>query len=206
MTASLPGRAGRGGNDDDQHGAAAHRRRASELLTGAGLTGTVLLAGRSRLAAASGIALPTGRALQRFGAFSAGVESTKDPRYTVVQQRERLDAAARGPPVGTASAAWRAAGPGWAAREPLPWRRLFVPPGRKLVEVAVLADAARAPTGLLDVLSAAAAPSPAAGRPGGDRSHLCRRGLSRVLHLEVEVAVPDHDAHPLAAAHPAVEQ
>jgi hypothetical protein len=100
MTASLPGRAGRGGNDDDQHGAAAHRRRASELLTGAGLTGTVLLAGRSRLAAASGIALPTGRALQRFGAFSAGVESTKDPRYTVVPQRERLDAAERGSPVG----------------------------------------------------------------------------------------------------------
>jgi hypothetical protein len=84
-----------------EHGAVAHRRRASELLTAAGLAGTVLLAGRSRAgAAASGIALLTGSALQRFGVFEAGVESTKDPRYTVVPQRERLDAAERGSPIG----------------------------------------------------------------------------------------------------------
>ena len=41
------------------------------------------------------LALLTGSALQRFGVFEAGVESTKDPRYTVVPQRERLDAEAR---------------------------------------------------------------------------------------------------------------
>jgi hypothetical protein len=56
----------------------------------------VLVARRSRVgAAASGIALLGGSALQRFGVFEAGVASTKDPRYTVVPQRERLDAAAR---------------------------------------------------------------------------------------------------------------
>jgi hypothetical protein len=42
----------------------------------------------------------TGSALQRFGVFEAGIESTKDPRYTVVPQRERLDAAEHGSPVG----------------------------------------------------------------------------------------------------------
>jgi hypothetical protein len=77
-------------------GAAGRHRRGAELLTVAGLAGTVVAAGRSRTgAAASGIALLTGSALQRFGVFEAGVASTKDPRYTVVPQRERLDAAAR---------------------------------------------------------------------------------------------------------------
>jgi formate-dependent nitrite reductase membrane component NrfD len=79
------------------HGTVARLRRGAEVLTVAGLAGTVLLAGRSRAgAAASGLALLTGSALQRFGVFEAGVESTKDPRYTVLPQRERLDAAARG--------------------------------------------------------------------------------------------------------------
>jgi hypothetical protein len=78
------------------HGAVRQRRQAAELLTIAGLAGTVLTARRSRVgAAASGIALMTGSALQRFGVFEAGVASTKDPRYVVVPQRERLDAAAR---------------------------------------------------------------------------------------------------------------
>jgi hypothetical protein len=55
-------------------------------------------------AAASGIALLTGSALQRFGVFEAGVQSTKNPRYTVVPQRERLDAAERGYLVGDGAA------------------------------------------------------------------------------------------------------
>jgi hypothetical protein len=77
-------------------GAAGRRRQGAELLTVVGLAGTVLAAGRSRAgAAASGLALLGGSALQRFGVFEAGVASTKDPRYTVVPQRERLDAAAR---------------------------------------------------------------------------------------------------------------
>jgi hypothetical protein len=79
-------------------GAAGRRRRGAELLTIAGLAGTVLAARRSRAgAAASGLALLTGSALQRFGVYEAGVASTKDPKYTVVPQRERLDAAAREP-------------------------------------------------------------------------------------------------------------
>jgi formate-dependent nitrite reductase membrane component NrfD len=78
-----------------EHGRAGRLRRAAELLTAAGLAGTVLVAGRSRAgAAASGLALLAGSALQRFGVFEAGVASTKDPRYVVVPQRERLDARA----------------------------------------------------------------------------------------------------------------
>jgi formate-dependent nitrite reductase membrane component NrfD len=77
-------------------GAAGRRRHSAELLTVAGLAGTVLVGGRSRIgAAASGAALLCGSALQRFGVFEAGVASTKDPRYVVVPQRERLDAEAR---------------------------------------------------------------------------------------------------------------
>ncbi|MCU1604388.1 MAG: polysulfide reductase [Modestobacter sp.] len=80
------------------HGSPGRRRRGAELFTVAGLAGTVLLAGRSRVgAAASGLALLVGSALQRFGVFEAGVASTKDPRYTVVPQRERLDAARDAP-------------------------------------------------------------------------------------------------------------
>jgi formate-dependent nitrite reductase membrane component NrfD len=75
-------------------GAAGRRRRAADVLTAAGLAGTVLVGGRSRVgAAASGLALLAGSAFQRFGIFEAGVASAKDPRYTVVPQRERLDAA-----------------------------------------------------------------------------------------------------------------
>ncbi len=44
-------------------------------------------------AAAAGLALLTGSALQRFGTFDAGVASTVDPKYVVVPQRERLNAA-----------------------------------------------------------------------------------------------------------------
>ena len=71
----------------------AHRlRKWSEYLTVGGALGAVV-AGRSRLAvAASGLALLGGSALQRFGVFEAGVESTRDPKYVVVPQRERLDA------------------------------------------------------------------------------------------------------------------
>ncbi|HEV7789169.1 MAG TPA: polysulfide reductase, partial [Pseudonocardia sp.] len=76
-----------------RHGRVGRLRRAAEALTAAGLAGTVLVAGRSRAGpVASGLALLTGSALQRFAVFEAGVESTKDPRYVVVPQRSRLDA------------------------------------------------------------------------------------------------------------------
>jgi formate-dependent nitrite reductase membrane component NrfD len=79
------------------HGHVGRLGRAADLLTAAGLAGTVLLAGRSRAgAAASGLALLAGSACQRFRVFEAGVESTKDPKYVVVPQRERLAARAGG--------------------------------------------------------------------------------------------------------------
>jgi formate-dependent nitrite reductase membrane component NrfD len=71
----------------------AHRlRKWAEYLTVGGALGTVA-AGRNRSAAAAcGLALLAGSALQRFGVFEAGVESTRDPKYVVVPQRARLDA------------------------------------------------------------------------------------------------------------------
>jgi formate-dependent nitrite reductase membrane component NrfD len=76
------------------HTGRAHRlRKWSEYLTIGGVLGT-LLARRSRAAAvASGVALMAGSVLQRFGVYEAGVASTKDPRYVVIPQRQRLDAA-----------------------------------------------------------------------------------------------------------------
>lgn len=65
--------------------------RAAELLTvGGALVGGVL-GRRSRVAAVvGGVASLAGSACTRFGIFHAGVESAKDPKYTVVPQRERL--------------------------------------------------------------------------------------------------------------------
>ncbi|WP_326548082.1 NrfD/PsrC family molybdoenzyme membrane anchor subunit [Mycolicibacterium sp. ND9-15] len=73
----------------------AHRlRQLSEVLTVGGAVGAVI--GRNRAAvAASGAALLVGSALQRFAVFEAGVASTRDPKYVVVPQRERLNAAER---------------------------------------------------------------------------------------------------------------
>ncbi|HEX6013673.1 MAG TPA: NrfD/PsrC family molybdoenzyme membrane anchor subunit [Geminicoccaceae bacterium] len=70
--------------------------RAAKVLTAAGALGA-LVSGRSRaLGALSGAALLAGSACTRFGVFEAGQESARDPKYTVVPQRERLD---RGEPV-----------------------------------------------------------------------------------------------------------
>jgi hypothetical protein len=75
-------------------GRARQLRRRSEYLTLGGAVAAVTVARRSRLAAAAaGLALLTGSALQRFGTFEAGVVSTEDPKYVVVPQRERLNAA-----------------------------------------------------------------------------------------------------------------
>jgi formate-dependent nitrite reductase membrane component NrfD len=73
-----------------------HRlRKWAEILTVGGAVGGAV-GGRSRaVVAASGLALLAGSALQRFGVFEAGVASTRDPRYVVVPQRERLDAGRR---------------------------------------------------------------------------------------------------------------
>lgn len=65
--------------------------RIAKVLNVVGTTGTVLLGRHSRSASAiSGTALMAGSALTRFGIFEAGQQSARDPKYTVVPQRERL--------------------------------------------------------------------------------------------------------------------
>jgi hypothetical protein len=61
--------------------------------TAAALSGTPAVpAGRARrvLAAVSGAALIGASLATRWGVFHAGLDSAKDPKYTVVPQRERL--------------------------------------------------------------------------------------------------------------------
>jgi len=64
--------------------------RAGRFLTAAGVVGA--LAGRrSRVVSAlSGVSLLTASLLTRFGIFDGGVASAKDPKYTVLPQRERI--------------------------------------------------------------------------------------------------------------------
>ena len=78
------------------HGVAGRWMRASKALTVGGSIGA--LAGRrSRmLSMVSGAALAAGSLCTRMGVFEAGLASARDPKYTVVPQRERLD---RGAPV-----------------------------------------------------------------------------------------------------------
>ncbi len=62
----------------------------AEKLTAAGLAGA-MLGSRNRVAGAlAGVALLAASALTRFGIFEAGRASARDPKYTVVPQRERL--------------------------------------------------------------------------------------------------------------------
>ena len=66
--------------------------RASKALTAAGALGAVVFGGRSRVGAAvSGVALMAGSVCTRFGVFEAGQESARDPKYTVIPQRERVE-------------------------------------------------------------------------------------------------------------------
>ncbi|WP_018784270.1 NrfD/PsrC family molybdoenzyme membrane anchor subunit [Micromonospora sp. CNB394] len=70
--------------------------RAGRALTAAGVAGA-LLGRRSRvLSALSGGALIAASVCTRFGIFHGGVASARDPRYTVVPQRERADRRAAG--------------------------------------------------------------------------------------------------------------
>jgi formate-dependent nitrite reductase membrane component NrfD len=74
------------------HGKAARYLKASKALTGFGAVVAAVLGGRSRTAAGiAGAALLAGSACTRFGVFEAGQESARDPKYTVVPQRERLN-------------------------------------------------------------------------------------------------------------------
>ena len=75
-----------------REGHAGRLLRGARALTAAGFVGA-LLGGRSRVVSAlSGVALMAAGALTRFGIFEGGVASAKDPKYTVVPQRQRLAA------------------------------------------------------------------------------------------------------------------
>jgi DMSO reductase anchor subunit len=66
--------------------------KAAKACTAAG-AGLTLVAGRSRLGQiASGTLLAAGSLLTRFGVFEAGMASAKDPKYTVIPQKERIAA------------------------------------------------------------------------------------------------------------------
>ncbi|SCG71401.1 NrfD/PsrC family molybdoenzyme membrane anchor subunit [Micromonospora inositola] len=72
-------------------GTAGRLLRAGRALTAAGVAGA-LVGRRSRaVSALSGGALLAAAVCTRFGIFHGGVASAKDPRYTVVPQRERAD-------------------------------------------------------------------------------------------------------------------
>ncbi|RJL23016.1 NrfD/PsrC family molybdoenzyme membrane anchor subunit [Bailinhaonella thermotolerans] len=79
-------------------GRAGRLLRAATALSVAGAAGAAVLARRSRTAAIlSGAALLASSACTRFAVFHAGVASARDPKYTVVPQRERLEARAKEP-------------------------------------------------------------------------------------------------------------
>lgn len=68
-------------------------RTARGLTVGAGLVS--LLAGRSRVAAVlAGASYAVGSLTLRFGVFEAGLASARDPKYTVLPQKRRTQAAA----------------------------------------------------------------------------------------------------------------
>ena len=76
-------------------GSAGRLMKAARVLTITGGVGA-LGARRSRIVAAvSGVALLAGSACTRFGIFEAGQASARDPKYTVVPQRERMVAEGR---------------------------------------------------------------------------------------------------------------
>jgi formate-dependent nitrite reductase membrane component NrfD len=70
--------------------------RAGQMLTAVGAAGA-LIGRRSRVVSSvSGAALLAGSLCTRFGVFEAGRASAKDPKYTVVPQRQRLSSRDRG--------------------------------------------------------------------------------------------------------------
>lgn len=76
-------------------GTAGRRMRAAKLLTAAGLGALAAGARHSRAGSAvTGAALVTASALTRFGVFAAGMDSARDPAYTVDLQRARASATA----------------------------------------------------------------------------------------------------------------
>ena len=63
--------------------------RVAEGLTAGGLAGALLGRHSRAVSALSGAALLAASALTRFGIFEAGMASARDPKYTIVPQRQR---------------------------------------------------------------------------------------------------------------------
>jgi hypothetical protein len=83
-----------------KEGRAGRLLRAGRALTAAGVAGA-LLGRRSRLVSAlSGAALLAASVATRFGIFEGGIASAKDPKYTVVPQRDRLSRVTEAPETG----------------------------------------------------------------------------------------------------------
>jgi hypothetical protein len=73
-----------------RRGSVGRMTTAAKTLTLAGAL-TMVLQGRRRAGAlVAGPLLLTGSLIERFGIFHAGLDSARDPQYTVVPQRERL--------------------------------------------------------------------------------------------------------------------
>lgn len=73
-------------------GLAGRWHRGSQVATSIGAV-LAAVSGRSRaLSAVAGVALLSGSLATRFAVFEAGQASARDPKYTVVPQRERVDA------------------------------------------------------------------------------------------------------------------
>jgi hypothetical protein len=73
---------------------------ASRALDIAGAAAGLVLGRRSRvIATLSGAALLAGAGCLRVAVFEAGQQSARDPRYTVVPQRQRVELRAAGQPV-----------------------------------------------------------------------------------------------------------
>jgi hypothetical protein len=73
-------------------GRAGKLMKAAKTCTAAG-AGLTVIAGRTRLGqVASGTLLAAGSLLTRFGVFDAGMHSARDPKYTVIPQRDRMTA------------------------------------------------------------------------------------------------------------------
>jgi formate-dependent nitrite reductase membrane component NrfD len=65
--------------------------RLAEFLTAGGLAGAVLGRRSRAVSALSGASLVAASAMTRFGIFEAGMASARDPKYTIVPQRRRLE-------------------------------------------------------------------------------------------------------------------
>ena len=72
------------------HGTAGRLLAWSERLAVIGGLGAVLVGHRRPTAIVSGLALLAASACTRFGVFDAGIESAKNPRYTIEPQKRRL--------------------------------------------------------------------------------------------------------------------